>query len=113
RVRKDYISQGVTHAEFRFFAIPVLLETFQNDSGPLTQRVVDSFPRGEDPGPALERITKAALGPHGEAIVAVAWSGMEEGHPPKELTEAVKEIQSFNDQHPDRALAILAHVGES
>jgi hypothetical protein len=113
RVRADYIGQGVTHGEFRMFAISALLETYHNDSGPLTQRVVDTLPRGEDPGPALERITRAALGPHGEAIVAVDWSGVEEGHPPKELREAIKEVQAFNRQHPERALAILAHVGES
>jgi adenosine deaminase len=45
--------------------------------------------------------------------VAVDWSGREEDHPPKALRDIFREIRAFNDTHPDRALAICTHVGES
>lgn len=111
-VRADYIAQGITHAEFRVFALPEVLEAFHRDRGPLTRWVVAAISR-EDPWPDWEQVSVAALGAHGEALVAVDWSGMEEGHPPKGLVGIFREVQAFNDAHPDRALAILAHVGES
>jgi hypothetical protein len=113
RVRAEFRHQGVEHAEFRTFCLPEVLEAFLRSSGPPVQRVVATLPRGGDPWPDWEGITREALGPFGEALVAVDWSGVEEGHPPKELAEIFAGVQSFNDAHPDRALAILAHVGES
>ncbi len=112
-VRDDYVAQGIAYAEFRVCALPDVLEAFDSAPGPLTQRAVDGIPRGDDPWPTWEKLREAALGPHGEALVAVDWSGIEEGHPPKGLSDIFTEIRAFNDAHPERALAILAHVGES
>ena len=38
---------------------------------------------------------------------------MEEGHPPKDQRPFFSEVGDFNRRHPERALAILYHVGES
>ena len=66
-----------------------------------------------DPWPAWEATRQAASGPDGRLITAIDFCYLEEGFPPKlqrQLFEAVKE---FNRQNPERALAILYHVGES
>ncbi|MCE9599340.1 MAG: hypothetical protein K8S54_15355 [Spirochaetia bacterium] len=46
-------------------------------------------------------------------IVGVDFCAQEEGNPPSAIAPLLASIQSFNTQHPDRALAILYHVGES
>ena len=38
---------------------------------------------------------------------------LEEGHPPKQQSELFDQVKDFNRRHPERALAILYHVGES
>jgi hypothetical protein len=38
---------------------------------------------------------------------------VEEGFPPKDKREFFAAVHDFNDRHPERALAILYHVGES
>ncbi len=111
-VRADFRHQGVDHVELRTFCLPEVLEAFLHESGPPVQRVVATLPRG-DPWAAWEQVKREAAGPFGEALVAVDWSGVEEGHPPRELAEVFAEVRGFNVAHPDRALAILAHVGES
>jgi hypothetical protein len=112
-VRDDYVAQGVAHAEFRVVGYPSVLEAFLAGSGPLTCRAVETLPRGDGAWEVWERVQQAALGPYGEALVAVDWSGVEEGHPPKERAELVGEVRAFNEAYPARALAVLAHVGES
>ena len=62
---------------------------------------------------AWEATRQAALGPDGRLLTAIDFCYLEEGFPPKlqrQLFEAVKE---FNRENPERALAILYHVGES
>ena len=54
-----------------------------------------------------------ALGEHGRALTAVDFCKVEEGHPPKSMSSFFGAVKEFNQQHPDRALAILYHVGES
>ena len=38
---------------------------------------------------------------------------MNEGYPPRDQRELFDAVKDFNHRHPDRALAILYHVGES
>jgi hypothetical protein len=111
-IRNDHVAQGVGHVELRCFPLAPLLEAFDRDSTPITQRVVASLSR-RDPWRDWATVREAALGPHGGALVGVDWSGLEEGHPPRGLAEIFNEVRAFNDSHPHRALAILAHVGES
>ncbi len=111
-VRADLLAQGVTHVEYRTFPLPGVLDAFARDRGPLTQRLVVTLPR-DDPWPPWELVKELALGRHGAALTAIDWSGREEGHPPKRLAAVFADIKAFNRAHPERALAILAHVGES
>ena len=54
-----------------------------------------------------------ALGPHGESVTGVDFCYVEEGFPPKDKREFFAAVHEFNERHPERALAILYHVGES
>ena len=53
------------------------------------------------------------MGLNGHLLTGVDFCYLEEGHPPKEQRELFEEVKDFNRQHPERALAILYHVGES
>ena len=53
---------------------------------------------------------------HPEAIstlVGIDFSHIEEGFPPKNLRPLFQRVRHDNKQHPDRALEIVYHVGES
>jgi hypothetical protein len=54
-----------------------------------------------------------ALGPNGDLLTGIDFCYLEEGHPPKDKKELFAEVRDFNRRHPERALAILYHVGES
>jgi adenosine deaminase len=111
-VGADLTAQGITHVEYRTSAEPGLLEAFARDRGPLTQRAVVTPPR-DDPWPVWEQVKELALGPFGRALTAIDFSGVEEGHPPKTLRELFRDVRAFNGSYPERAIAILDHVGES
>ena len=67
----------------------------------------------DDPWRRWELAQELALGPNGEWLTAIDFSGIEEGHPPKGNARLFKEVLDFNRSHPERAMAILYHVGES
>ncbi|MBL8019311.1 MAG: hypothetical protein JNM27_06580 [Leptospirales bacterium] len=46
-------------------------------------------------------------------IVGVDFCSQEEGNPPQAIKPVLEEIHAFNRANPDKALAILYHVGES
>ena len=71
-----------------------------------------SLPRG-DPWPHWEVVREAALGPKGHLLTGIDFCYLEEGYPPREKREFFKAVKDFNQQHPERALAVLYHVGES
>lgn len=75
-------------------------------------RLAVSLPRA-DPWEEWERVKALALGPHGAAVTGVDFCNVEEGFPPKEQGAFFAAVAAFNAAHPDRALAILYHVGES
>ncbi len=75
-------------------------------------RLAVSLPR-ENPWPTWEVVKDAALGPLGSFLTGIDFCNAEEGYPPREQRELFDAVQDFNHRHPDRALAILYHVGES
>ena len=66
-----------------------------------------------DPWPRWEQVRELAIGPYGEFLTAIDFAGIEEGHPPKDQAALFSEVLDFNRRYPERALAILYHVGES
>jgi hypothetical protein len=78
----------------------------------LIPRIAISCDR-EKPWPLWEIAKELALGPHGEFVTGVDFCHVEEGFPPKDKATFFKTVHAFNHQHPERALAILYHVGES
>ena len=71
-----------------------------------------SLPRG-DPWPYWEITKELALGPNGHLLTGIDFCYLEEGYPPKDKKDLFAEVRDFNRLHPERALAILYHVGES
>jgi len=82
------------------------------DGSDFAPRLAVSLPR-EDPWPLWEAVKDLALGPHGRLLTAIDFCNYEEGHPPKEKKAFFSEVLDFNRRNPERALAILYHVGES
>lgn len=124
-VREDHLRQGVRYAEYRQrigtgafesihdrFAYEVLLATYDTGTTGLTERLAISLSR-TDPWSGWQHVQELALGPHGAALTGVDFCGVEEGHPPKEMATFFSAVHDFNAVHPNRALAILYHVGES
>ena len=75
-------------------------------------RLAVSLPR-ENPWPTWEVVKDAALGPLGSFLTGIDFCNAEEGYPPKDQRPLFDAVKDFNNRHPDRALAILYHVGES
>lgn len=123
RIRAGHARAGTTYVEHRVRLGPTLrtplevsfydhlLDHCDTATG-ITERVAVSLWR-EDPWPGWERTQELLLGPHGHVVTGVDFCHVEEGHPPKDKAEFFAEVHRFNDEHPDRAVAILYHVGES
>lgn len=118
-IRADHASQGIVHAELRILLGPDLrepesaatIDTLLGVLGP-DHRLVLSLDRA-DPWPGWERVRELALEPPGEGLVGIDFCAAEEGHPPKNIARLFAAVNEFNAAHPERALAILYHVGES
>ncbi len=117
--------QGVGYAEQRMLLSPsfsreqagdfmtAILESYASYEGTdIIPRFAVSLPR-EDPWPDWEVVKEITLGPFGTQLTGIDFCNVEEGYPPKENQELFDEVWSFNNRHPERALAILYHVGES
>ena len=123
-IRADHARNGVTYAETRLMLGPTLsgprdravldtlLAGYARPDGTTTERLALSLSR-KDPWAAWDRVRELALGPHGEIVTGVDFCHVEEGFPPKDKAEFFAAVRDFNAEHPDRALAILYHVGES
>jgi adenosine deaminase len=116
-------AEGIGYAEQRFMLdfdnercralyAPLLAEYRRRTTADIVPRLAVSLPR-EDPWPQWELVKDLALGPDGESLTGVDFCFVEEGHPPKEKAEFFRAVHEWNDRHPERALAILYHVGES
>lgn len=125
RMLADQRRQGIAYAEQRLmFGPPFTAELVRRLSisileryaaatrDGLTSRLAFSLPR-RDPWPDFELVRELALGPYGESVTGVDFCYVEEGFPPKDKREFFRAVHEFNDRHPERALAILYHVGES
>ena len=113
-------AQGIAYAEQRM-QVPdgawVLLDAILNayaeyEDATFQPRLAVSLPR-DDPWRHWEVTRALALGPSGHLVTGIDFSYLEEGHPPKDKKPFFDEVLGFNEQHPERALAILYHVGES
>jgi len=125
RMLADQRRQGVAYAEQRLLLgkrfsnemahrliEPMLARYARAAEEGLAARLALSLPR-EDPWPGFDLLRELALGPHGEYVTGVDFCFVEEGHPPREKREFFAAVHEFNARHPERALAILYHVGES
>lgn len=123
-IRADHLRHGITYSEQRIklgadlrspadrVVLGTLLGAYGTANTGTTERLAVSLSR-EDPWQAWDRVRELALGPYGSVLTGVDFCQVEEGHPPKEKAEFFAAVRDFNNEHPDRALAILYHVGES
>lgn len=125
RMLTDQRHQGIAYAEQRLLLghsfphehgsriMESILGAYANAAGRgITARLAPSLPR-DDPWPTWELVQELALGPHGESLTGVDFCNVEEGFPPKDKAEFFASLSDFNERHPERALAVLYHVGES
>ena len=90
-----------------------MLATYSEYEGSGIQpRLAISLSR-DDPWPHWEVVREAALGANGHLLTGIDFCYLEEGHPPKQKREFFEAVKDFNQKHPERALALLYHVGES
>jgi adenosine deaminase len=112
-IKDDFIEQGISYAEFRQSAVePALLKKFCEEEGRLTMRFAASLDRN-DPWGRWEQVKEQVLDEYGKSLTAIDFCGVEEGYPPKDMARFFESVKEFNQSHPERALAILYHVGES
>lgn len=111
-IMNDLIKQGITYAEVRQSTNPNLLKMFDTHQREITMRLAVSLERS-NPWDQWERVKEMALGEHGRTLTAVDFCKIEEGYPPKNMVSFFDAVNEFNQRYPDRALAILYHVGES
>ena len=118
-------SEGVAYIEQRMtlgskytpkqaqeLALGILKTYGEYEGSDVEGRLAISLPR-DYPWVAWEVVQSVALGPLGHLLTAIDFSYFEDGHPPKEQREILADVRDFNRRHPDRAVAILYHVGES
>lgn len=123
-IRADHARNGIRYAETRVLLGPTLagprdravldtlLAAYDVPDAVTTERLALSLSR-DDPWAGWDRVQELALGPHGAAVTGVDFCFFEEGFPPKDKAGFFAAVHEFNAAHPDRALAILYHVGES
>lgn len=111
RIRADHIRQGIAYVELRISADMLAAAYGGADTG-ITERFAISLARS-DPWNEWGHVQELALGPYGHVLTGIDFCGIEEGHPPKDKAAFFSAVHDFNAAHPERALAILYHVGES
>ena len=123
-VRADHHRNGISYAEHRVLlgvdldtprsraVLDTLLTAYQHGDVAVTERLAVSLHR-TNPWPGWDRVQEIALGPHGSVLTGIDFCNIEEGHPPKDAAAIFAAVRDFNAAHPERALAILYHVGES
>jgi adenosine deaminase len=125
RMLEDQRRQGIQYAEQRLLlgtalshesaalVLESILDAYDAASrGGFTARLAASLPR-DDPWPMWDVVRELAQGPRGEGLTGIDFCNVEEGHPPKDKAEFLASVQGFNQEHPERALSVLYHVGES
>lgn len=125
RMLDDQRRQGIAYAEQRMLfganlsieatrrlSLSILEHYAQANRSGFAARLAMGLPRA-DPWRCFDLVKELALGPYGEQVTGVDFCNVEEGFPPRDKREFFAEVHQWNDQHPERALAILYHVGES
>ena len=118
RQNVGYIEQRITlgqryaREQAKELLLAILGAYADYEDSDIQPRLATSLPR-ENPWAAWEVVQDAALGPLGHLLTGIDFCFFEEGHPPKEQRALFDEVKNFNRKHPERALAILYHVGES
>jgi len=125
QVLNRQLEQGVTYSEQRCTLSPVftqdqarellltlLVACSEFDSSEIQPRLAISLSR-EDPWVHWGLIKEIALGEYGHLLTGLDFCYFEEGYPPKDQRRFFDSVRDFNLQHPERALAVLYHVGES
>ena len=110
--QRDLIGGGLKGAQARDHVTAILEEYAKYADSEFQPRLAPSLPRG-DPWPYWEITKELALGPNGQLLTGIDFCYLEEGYPPKDKKDLFAEVKDFNRLHPERALAILYHVGES
>ena len=101
-----------TQTQARELLLKLLGTCAEGESPDMQPRLAISLSRG-DPWPHWDVVKEIALGTYGHLLTGVDFCYFEEGHPPKKQREFFEAVKDFNRRHPERALAILYHVGES
>lgn len=122
-VLEDQARQGIGYAEQRFFfgsrtpielveeGLTAILDEYRRSATPIA-RLAASLPRS-NPWQHWDVVQRLALSDLGTHLTGVDFCFIEEGHPPKEQRALFDAVHDHNARHPQRALAILYHVGES
>jgi adenosine deaminase len=123
-VRADHLRNGISYAEHRVLfgvdpdtprnraVLNTLLDVYHRGDAGVVERLAVSLNR-TNPWPAWALVQDLALGPYGSVVTGIDFCNIEEGHPPNDAAALFRAAQDFNAAHPERALAILYHVGES
>ena len=106
------LNPRLTKAQAKYLLEALLKAYSEYSDSDIQPRLAVSLPR-DDPWPGWEVTTELALGPYGHLLTGVDFCYLEEGHPPKDQRQFFSEASAFNRRHPERALAVLYHVGES
>ena len=101
-----------TCEQSREFVLAMLRTYGEYEGSDIQPRLAISLPRS-NPWPEWEVVQDMALGPSGHLLTGIDFCYLEEGYPPKDKRELFDAVKDFNGRHPERALAILYHVGES
>lgn len=121
RIATSQKQEGIGYAEQRLLLGKRFPEDHKRES---LLRVLRAYSELEEPGfqgrlaVGLDRENpwpnwELALGPFGHWLTGIDFCNWEEGHPPKDKAALFGEVHEFNRRHPERALTILYHVGES
>ena len=106
------LPSGFTRDQARQMLLAMLDAYSEYEGSDIQPRLAVSLSR-DNPWPGWEVTREVALGPSGHLLTGIDFCYLEEGHPPKEQREFFEAVKEFNRAHPERALAILYHVGES
>ena len=106
------LSTRLTQDQARELLLTLLAVCSEYDSPEIAPRIAISLAR-EDPWVHWDLIKEVVLGEYGHLLTGLDFCYFEEGYPPKDQRSFFESVREFNQQHPERALALLYHVGES
>jgi adenosine deaminase len=106
------LSRGYTQEQARELLLTLLAACAEYDSSEIQPRLAISLSR-EDPWVHWDLIKEVTLGEYGHLLTGLDFCYFEEGYPPKDQRRLFESVKDFNLRHPELALAILYHVGES